>query len=68
MLKYLDPIYPSPILKMASICEIDEDHYNIFLEEVLTVFKSRSHPFVLLDNLAMCWMGSNNAPNNVSPA
>ncbi len=53
---------------MASISQFDENCYNIFLEELLTIFKSRSHPFVLLDNLAMCWMGSSNLPNNVSPA
>ncbi len=56
------------IRDMASISQFDENCYNIFLEELLNIFKSRSHPFVLLDNLAMCWMGSSNLPNNVSPA
>ena len=37
-----------------------------YLNEVLTVFEKHKHPFVLVDNLAMRWMGCKNLGQPVS--
>lgn len=37
-----------------------------YLDEVLTVFEKHKHPFVLVDNLAMRWMGCKNIAQPVS--
>lgn len=37
-----------------------------YLDEVLTIFEKYKHPFVLVDNLAMRWMGCKNLAQFVS--
>ena len=57
---YLD--HSSPIEKMTG-----EEHCRpAYLEEVFAMFKRHSHPLVLVDNMAMRWLGSSNMPTDVS--
>ena len=42
---------------MTQIDSSGEDCTPAYLEEVLAIFKRHSHPFVLVDSLAMRWMG-----------